>query len=603
MTIGRTIASRWLPAKKAGRQGTSGKSDRATGRGSPRMKDAWRRSLPGIFVIIILTLFVNILKITIPLYIFQLLDRVVASQSIDTLILLTTITVFAIVCGALGSCIRKWMLIHWASWIEQYFGKQLFLVSLNQPKRRPPARALSDLSDVGDFLAGSAASNWLDAVWVPVFLFIVYQIDPRLGLVVLLGMVTVALAGVIGEISSRPVRKTMRQAGKRSNMWLSTVEQKLETVASLNITSTIAGRWERSSRRRADASAVNRLISVGAAEGMRLTEALQRIACYAIGVWLVIDGVLSVGAVIAAAVLGRFATSGLRKAMQNWRSLILAYRAYKRTSSRLERLPEARQPIRDTDEAAALHIDQITHTHSSWSRPLFNMLDVRVGPGQILCIAGASGTGKTTLARLVSGTASPTMGAVRMGGLDVSRYSESDRQNFLGYMQQQVELFSGTLADNISCLRLAEDAQIIEASRLAGVHEFVSRLANGYETNVDPKKATFSGGEIRRLGLARAFFGNPSLIVLDEPEANLDAGSVEQLISALLACRARGAILVVTTQKDQLASIADKVIRLLPGGDAVVFESAAAYQASLAQIHRTGSAEVAQVQIDTEGRP
>jgi ABC-type protease/lipase transport system fused ATPase/permease subunit len=566
------------------------------------MRDAWRRSFAGILVIFILTIFVNILKITIPLYIFQLLDRVVASQSIDTLILLTTITVFAIVCGALGACIRKWMLIHWATWIEQYFGKQLFLVSLNQPKRRPPARALNDLSDVGDFLAGSAASNWLDALWTPVFLFIVYQIDPRLGLVVLLGMITVVLAGIVGEVSSRPVRKTMRQAGRRSDMWLSTVEQKLETVASLNLTSTIAGRWERSSRRRAGASAVNRLISVGAAETMRLAESIQRIACYAIGVWLVIDGVISVGAVIAAAVLGRFATSGIRKAMQSWRTLILAYRAYKRTSSRLEWLPDSRKPIRDEEESATLHIDQVTHTHSSWSRPLFNMLDVRVGPGQILCIAGASGTGKTTLARLVSGTTSPTMGTVRLGGLDVSRYTEADRQNLVGYMQQQVELLSGTVADNISCLRTAEDATIVEASRLSGAHEFVSRLAQGYETKVDPNKTTFSGGEIRRLGLARAFFGSPPLVVLDEPEANLDADAVAHLTTALEACRERGAILVVTTQRDQLALIADKVIRLMPGGDAIVYESAASYQDSLAQAHRGASAEATTALVQSEER-
>lgn len=583
MILGQTLTRRLWPARMANPQSASVKARSAPGRKSPRMHEAWRRSLGGICVILLLTAFVNILKITIPLYIFQLLDRVVASRSVDTLVLLTAITVFAIMCAAVAACVRKWMLIHWASWMERYFGRQLFLSSLNQPKRRPPARALTDLSDVSDFLAGSAASNWLDALWTPVFLFIVYQIEPRLGLVVFLGMLTVVVAGVIGEVSSRPARKTMRQARKRSNVWLSTVEQKLETIASLNLTSTIAGRWDRSSKRRADASVVNRLIAVGASESMRLAEALQRIACYGIGVWLVIEGVLTVGAVIAAAVLGRFATSGLRKGMQNWRTLVLAYRAHNRTSARLEQLPDARPPIRDAADVQELHIDQVTHTHSSWSRPLFNMLDIHVTPGQVLCIAGASGTGKTTLARLIAGIATPTMGAIRLGGLDVSRYPESDRRRILGYMQQHVDLLSGTVAENITCLRPVEDAKVVEASRLAGLHDFVSRLSNGYETRIDPKKVTFSGGEIRRVGLARAFFDAPSLIVLDEPEANLDAGSVQHLLDALKKCRTRGAIVVITTQKDQLASIADKVIRLTHTGDAIVFESAAAYQASLAQ--------------------
>lgn len=532
------------------------------------MREAWRRSRTGVAVIIALTAFINILKLTIPLYIFQLLDRVIASRSTDTLIMLTVIAVFALIMGALAEFVRRWMLVHWGTWIEQHFGKQLFVASLSRRRARGPGRALEDLSEVSQFVSGSGVSTWLDACWAPAFLLLVYLMHPALGVIVLMGMIGMIVIGIMGEVITRPMRNAARKARLSSENWLTTAEHHVETVAGLNIGDRVADRWYKSLYGRATDSITLRLTGNALGEGMRFVEAVQRMACYGIGVWLAISDELSVGAIIAAAVLGRLGTASVRKAMGNWRQTVLAAKSYDRVKRRLAVVRDMQSAIRDLDAQMALQVDQVTHAHNPALRPQLENLNLTIEPGQILCIMGPSGSGKTTLARLVAGMASPTKGVVRLGGLDVTRYSLGERQHLLGYLQQDTTLLFGTIAENISSLREADERAIVEAAKLAGVHEVIERLPEGYETVINPQASALAGGEIRRLGLARALFGRPRLLVLDEPEANLDEHLVAGLMETLKAIRAWGTVTVVTSQAERLAGIADQVVvlsRTAPG--------------------------------------
>lgn len=529
---------------------------------SPAMRDAWRRSRAGIAVVILLTGFINVLKLTLPLYIFQLLDRVIASRSVETLILLTAITVLAVLAGALAELVRRAMLGHWGTWIEQRFGRELFLGSLDRRRARRPGKALDDLATASGFASGSGLSAWLDAMFAPAFLLIVYLISPLLSAIVLAGMLIMLTLGVINEILTRPMRAGMRKARRRSESWLSAVEQQLETVAGMNIGERVADRWHASIAKRGAEQRASRATAAAVGEAMRFTEALQRIACYGAGVWLAIDGELTVGGIIAGAVLGRIGTSGVRRAMTHWRSLMLAHRAYKRIKRRLETIRHQGAAVRDPDARLSLHLDQLTFTHNAWSRPLFRQLELTLEPGELLCIVGPSGSGKTTLARLIAGVAEPTMGTVRLGGLDITRFSPSERQSLLGYMTQSIGLIEGTIAENIASLRPIDERAIVDASRLAGIHDVIESLPDGYETRLSSQKGPLSGGEMRRLALARALYGRPKLIVLDEPETNLDPDLVEHLARSIDELKAGGTAVVVTSQLESLAKAASTTILL-----------------------------------------
>lgn len=565
---------------------------RRTGHGRPSqaagaalVKVAWRRSRTGLGAVLLLTAFINVAKLAIPLYIFQLLDRVIASRNIDTLVLLAAIALFTVLFAALAEVLRRWMLLTWGRWIEQHFGRHLFVGSLNRRRARGPGRAIEDLSELSQFVSGAGLTSWLDAAWAPAFLVIVHLIHPTLALIVLAGMLTMLVLGVTSELVSRPMRNAMRRARQSSETLVTTADRDAEAIASLNIGDRLADRWSRSQLRQSRESLAARMTGASISEAMRLGEAMQRIACYGVGVWLAVADELSVGGIIAAAVVGRFGTSAVRRAMSNWRQLVLAARSYRRIGRRLAAAGGTAAPVRDPDAAMALRFNRVTHSHNAWSPPLLSELEVTIAPGEILCVVGPSGSGKTTLARLVTGVVAPTSGAVRLGGLDIARFPHAERQALVGYLPQDTMLFAGTIAENIASLRKASDRGIVEAARLAGIHEVIERLPEGYETRVRDGNSGLAGGEVRRLGIARALFGGPRLIVLDEPEANLDARLVARLMAALLHCRDTGAVIVVTSQGPRIARIADKVIALRRDARTEVFhspEAFAAWQATLA---------------------
>lgn len=547
---------------------------------SVTMREAWRQSRYGLGIVLLMTAFINILKLTLPLYIFQLLDRVLASRSVETLLLLTAMTAFAAVVAALAEVIRRMMLSHWGGWIEQHFGRKLFVGSLDRSRARRPSKAIEDLGALSEFVSAGGVATWLDALWAPAFLLVVYLIHPTLGLVVLAGMLAMLAFGVIAELLQRPVRSQMRKARRRSEAWLSTADRQLEMVAGLNIGDRLADRWQASIARRTMDRQRSRLLAVSAGEGMRLAETVQRIACYGLGVWLAIEGSLTAGGVIAAAVLGRIGTSAVRRAMANWRQLTLAKRSFERTGRRLDAAKREAAPVRDPEAQKSLRLEQLTFTHDAWSRPLFRELTLDLPAGQMLCVLGASGTGKTTLAKLITGGAQPTMGTARLGGLDVTRLSAAERRKLFGYMPQSMGLVDGTIAENIASLGAFDDKSVVDAAKLAGIHDVVVSLPTGYETKLSSAGGPLSGGELRRLALARALFKRPPLVVLDEPETNLDPALVEHLADSLESLKQSGSAIVVTSQFTDLAYIADKIVVLARDGTATIYASREEFLAS-----------------------
>ncbi|MDX2290301.1 MAG: ATP-binding cassette domain-containing protein [Hyphomicrobiaceae bacterium] len=542
------------------------------------LRDAWRRSRPGLYVVGLLTVFINVLKLAIPLYIFQLLDRVIASRSVDTLLLLTAITAFAIIVGALIEYVRRWMLVRWGAWIEERFGRRMFLASLARPRARGPGQALADLAELRQFVSSSSATAWLDVWFAPAFVLIVYLIHPLLALVVVCGIGVMIGLGYVSELLNRGSRESARAGKQTSGDWLTTADRNPEAVAALNVASHVVSRWREGARRRLGENLTTRLRVIAIADAMRFVESATRVGCYGLGVWLVLAGELSVGGVIAAAVLGRVGSSEMRRAMASWRDVALARAAYARVARRLSRAAPGGKAVRDAGKPLRLSVAALTLKHKGDARAVLRDLSVVVEPGQVLAVIGASGTGKSSLARMIAGAQAPTSGSIRLGDLDIARYRPQERAKLIGYLEQQVTLFAASIAENIAGLGRTREKALVEAAKLAGLHEAIMAWPRGYETAIDPAAATLSAGEIRRIGLARAFHDRPRLIVLDEPEANLDAKIVRRIARSIAAARERGAVVIVTSQSDTFVPVADKVLVLSQSSRAKLFESTDSYR-------------------------
>ena len=536
------------------------------------MRSAWRRSYPGLIAIFLFTAVVNILKLAIPIYILQLLDRVLSSRSIDTLIMLTVITLIALMAGALIAFIRRWMLMRWGVWIERGFGKTLFMRGLtgNSPTR--PSKSLRDLATLRTFVSGTGATAWLDVVWAPIFVIVVYLIHPAMALIAMIGIACMFLLGLLNEVMTRNARREASKATMENRDWVATAERNVETIGSLNIASHLADRWSDSAQTRLHENLWTRLNTLAIADTMKFIESVQRVASYAIGIWLVITGALSVGGVIAAAVLARIASSSVRRAMSSWRRLNSALAAYRRVTSRLSEGPDEQELNLDLDMPLALHIQGLAHRYPDQQNSVFRRISLSISPGEILCVIGPAGSGKSTFTKLVTGSTKARSGVVRLGEVDIARYSDQQLAQYIGYLQQDVKLFRGTIAENIAGMGELRSEDIVEAAKLASIHDRIVDLPLGYETELDEDLGYLSGSERKRIALARAYCHPARLIVLDEPEANLDGNARKALSEALLTCKSRGCIVVVTSQSKSLASIADKVIVLDQSSRAKIYQ-------------------------------
>jgi len=544
-------------------------STESVARGRDGLSEAWARSRPGLLAIAMLTVLVNLLRLALPLFIFQVLDRVMASRSLDTLAVLAVFTLFAVLVGSLAELVRRWMLVSWGDYIETLFGRSLFVAGLSaepRSKTRPsavgPGRALSDLSTLRQFVSGGAAVAWLDVWFAPFFLLIVYLIHPLLAGIVFTSMAIMLVLGILNERTTRTSRSSAKSAKQASTAYIEAAEQQPEAVMNRLFAEQLALRWDEEARARREGNIAVRLSSITISDGMRLVETLQRIACYGVGAMLALNGFLTIGGVIAGSVLGRLASTPIRRAMSQWRTLALAHASYRRLEQRLSRLEKLRAPLYDRAAPLKLTMSSVTHRYGRRERAVVRRLSLTAEPGELIAIHGRSGSGKSTLARLAAGLVAPASGQVRLGELDVTQLVRTAEGARVGYLPQDVSLPEGSIQDIISGFADEPGKRVIAAAKGAGIHDIVMRLAQGYETILSPQARPLAGGELKRLAIARAIYRRPSLIVLDEPEANLDRKSIRQIIATLDRLKAAGSVIVVTSLSKTFLGIADHIIEL-----------------------------------------
>lgn len=524
----------------------------------------------GLFLAVgLFSAFANLLMLTGPLYMLQVYDRVLNSQSVETLVALTGLVAFLYINLAILDVARGRLLARAGARFQKALDKRVFEAAMSRSEKgcHPQVQtAEADLEAIQRFVASPAPIAVFDMVWTPVFLVGIAIFHPWLGGLALLGgVLLVFLAGLNQIASARPVTR-VRRSGRLAAQLAEHMRTEGEVVRGLGIWQNAFGSWQslriRSLMDQLSATDVAGLFS-STTKAFRL---FLQSAMLGLGAYIVLRGELSAGAMIAASVLLGRALAPIELAIAHWPGFQRARHGWHTLSRLLEIYPERVPQLALPAPQARLDVQSLTVVPPGRAQAALRLVSFELGPGQVLAVTGASGSGKSTLARAVVGTWPTAGGKIRLGGAALDQYRPQALAEAIGYLPQHVPLFEGTIAENIARLdRDFDDAQVVRAAQQAGAHEMILTLPEGYNTSVPAAGGGLSGGQIQRIGLARALYSDPVLLVLDEPDAHLDAAGRAALYKAVAHQRAQRKTVIIMAHHPLANLQCDKVLELKNG--------------------------------------
>jgi ATP-binding cassette subfamily C protein len=526
---------------------------------------ACRRNLVTVAIFSVAT---NLLVLTIPIYLFNVSDRVLTSRSVDTLIMLTTVVAGAIGGHVLLDMMRRFVLMRIAVEAESKLGAPVLSAAAKsaQGGSSRDFQVLADLLQLRGFLTGPVILTMFDAPVSPVYLLVVFLIHPQLGFIV-----ATAGAGllVVALINQRITAVSFARANAfatRANLQAEAMARNAQVMNAMGMIPEGVVFWGRETAESLKAQVQGHdrnIFMTGISKFLRLSTQIMILAWGAI---LALESQLTGGMIIAASIVGSRALAPLEGTIEGWRNFVQARTAYARIKTLLQNSPLNFERLRLPRPEGRLSVERILYVPPPTKKVILNGISFQLEPGESLAIIGASGTGKSTLARMLVGSIVPTAGNVRIDMMDLRNWDPRQFGENVGYLPQDVQLFPASVKANIARMREdATDEAIFDAAEMADVHEMISEFAQGYETQVSMDGSPLSGGQKQRIGLARAFFGNPRLIVLDEPNSNLDARGERALAKALLRAKERELTVVTITQRPSLLRSVDKIMILNNG--------------------------------------
>jgi PrtD family type I secretion system ABC transporter len=502
--------------------------------------------------IILASFFLNILVLTAPLYMLQLFSRVMSSASLSTLIVLTTGAAIALVFYFLFDSIRQKMASRLGTRLEAEHGPVVLnvLVQSASATDRRGAQPIRDLQELRRFVTSPAFIALIDAPWSIVFVAIIFLINPLLGWVALTGVLILFALGVISEFTGRAHNEKANESAQNTNAIVEEMVRNADVVRAMAKTDPLIERWQR----RSFASMISSTLVVDRIALMtslaRMVRMMLQIAILGVGVLLVLDGNLTPGLMIATSILLGRAAAPVEQSIAGWRALLSARLAVKRLNSLLANISDGEELLEMPEPAGRLSVENATVVVPAQQNPLIFDISLELRPGDSLGVIGPSGSGKTTFARALVGLQPLSRGFIRIDDAALTDWPANQIGRYVGFLPQRVELFDGTIAENIATMdESAPPSAIVEAAKRAEVHELILNLPGGYNANVGLRGELLSAGQRQRIGLARAFYGEKRLIVLDEPNANLDPDGEEALARAISKATDLGAVVVIVTHR------------------------------------------------------
>ncbi|WP_349371524.1 type I secretion system permease/ATPase [Salinarimonas sp.] len=511
---------------------------------------------------------VNMLVLAIPIYLFQVSDRVLTSRSLDTLAMLTLIVVGAIAAHALLDMMRRLILVRIATEAESKLGAPVLSAAAKAAQNGSSRefQTLSDLQQLRSFITGPVLLTMLDSPTVPLYMLVVFLIHPELGFIVFASsLVLLTLAAINQRMTALSFAKANAYAS-RANLQADAMARNAQVINAMGMTPEGVAIWGRETAESLTAQVMaqdRNIVLAGISKFLRLC---TQVAILGYGAFLALEGTLTGGMIIAASIVASRALQPVEGTIEGWKNFVQARSAYARIRALLQSSPLNLERLRLPRPRGKLEVERILYVPPPNKKVILNGVTFSLEPGESLAIVGNSGTGKSTLARMLVGSIVPTAGNVRLDHMELRNWDPRQFGESVGYLPQDVQLFPGTIKQNIARMREdATDAQVFEAAELADVHEMISHFAQGYETPIAMDGSPLSGGQKQRIGLARAFFGEPRFVVLDEPNSNLDTHGERALAKALVRAKERGITIVAITQRPTLLKSVDKIMILNEG--------------------------------------
>ncbi|HSP24790.1 MAG TPA: type I secretion system permease/ATPase [Saliniramus sp.] len=516
----------------------------------------------------IFSFIVNVLVLAVPIYLFQISDRVLTSRSTDTLIMLTLIVVGALAAHVLLDMMRRFILMRVAVETESKLGAPVLSAAAkaSQAGSSREFQTLSDLQQLRAFITGPVLLTMLDAPVAPLYMLVIFLIHPHLGFIVLAtGLILLGIAAINQRVTALPYARANAYAS-RANLQADAMARNAQVINAMGMTPEGVTIWGRETAQSliAQVEAQDRnIVLAGLSKFIRLC---TQIAILGWGAWLALQSELTGGMIIAASIIASRALAPVEGTIEGWKNFIQARSAYARIRALLQSSPLNLDRLRLPRPQGRLVVERILYVPPPTKKVILNGISFELEPGESLAIVGSSGTGKSTLARMLVGSIMPTAGNVRLDMMDLRNWDPRQFGESVGYLPQDVQLFPSSIKANIARMREdVTDAQVFDAAEIADVHEMISEFAQGYETQIGMDGSPLSGGQKQRIGLARAFFGDPRFVVLDEPNSNLDGPGEQALARAFVRAKSKGITVVAITQRPALLRSVDKIMILKDG--------------------------------------
>jgi PrtD family type I secretion system ABC transporter len=520
------------------------------------------------------SLLINLLMLVSPIYMLQVYDRVLTTGRIETLVMLTLIATIALAVMCALDALRTSVTIRVGCWLNEQLGPAYLACAVRGRLKSDPSGVehLRDISQLQNFVATQGLTAFFDAPWVPIFVALIWILHPMLGMVALASAVVLFLLSIANEFATRKATETANKKQIEASLLADATIRNAEIVQAMHMLPAMTDRWAA-----INGAVVDGLRRSGDIGGFVLATTkfvrfFVQVAILGVGAWLVVNSQLTAGAMIAGSILLGRALAPVELAISMWRNFMGARFSYGRLKKAIEEHPAPPRRTTLPSPRGRVAVDGVSYLTPNTAQLIVSEVSCDVGPGEALAIIGPSGAGKSTLCRMMVGLALPNVGEIRLDGSPIHHWDGEQIGRHIGFLPQDVELFTGSVRDNIARMQVVDDEAVVKAATLAHAHEMIQHFPQGYDTHIGDGGVRLSGGQRQRIGLARAVFGNPRFIVLDEPNANLDQAGEAALAQAIETLKRSGVALIIVGHRPSTLSVANKILFLKQGRTAMFGE-------------------------------
>jgi len=516
----------------------------------------------------VFSMVVNLLMLTPTLYMLQVYDRVLLSQSELTLLVVSVMTLFLFGVMAFAEWARSILLVRTGVKLDQALSQKVFrssFLSYLNPSESDPAKAFGYLIGLRQFMTGNGVFALFDSPWVPIYIAVLFLLHPVLGVVAIAFALVQTSIAWYGHRMGKQAQEASGQSQGDAQKFMQSKLRNIEVLSSMGMLEGLYARWQKLQHKALlqGGSAQQRLGVVSAVS--KFVRYTQQSLSLGVGAWLVIEGEISPGAMIAANVLMTRALAPIDLLVMSWPGFLSSKQAYERLKELMGFEHKGREKTLVDSPLGQLKIEGLTVRVPGRDKPVLNQVDFVALPGTVTVVLGPSGSGKSTLARAMLGIWPEFDGRILLDEQDITQWTRESLGPHLGYLPQDIELFDGTIAENIARIGEVDSDKVIAAAQAAGLHAMILRFPKGYDTRVGQAGSFLSGGQRQRIGLARALYGQPVLVVLDEPNANLDDEGENALLNAVLLLKQQGKTVVLISHRQGVLKVADRLVIMQDG--------------------------------------